>query len=865
MYVRRNISTGMSGLDKLFQGLVEGDNLVWQVDSLEGYEPFVKAFAADALDSGRRVVYFRFATHAPLLSTQDGLDIRKLSPSDGFEPFVSDIHRTIIEGNRDCIYIFDCLSELAADWCSDRMLGNFFMLICPYVLDYGAGAYFALIRNRHSFHATDPVRQTTQILIDVHRRGDRTYVHPLKVENRHSKTMHMLHRRNGDDFEPVTQSFEAAEVFSSVAWSHLDGSNWRLGFWSMTFAQAEDIARENSAERLKSPEVMALTQQLRRMLIARKGPIMALAERYLSLSDLLSIRRRMIGTGLIGGKSVGLVLAQSIISKHSSRLAPILEPSDSFFIGADVFYTYLVQNGLWWLKQRQKDDSAYLDGVTLARHQILNGKFPEYLMRQFRDLLEYFGQVPIIVRSSSLLEDDFDSSFAGKAESILCANQGSLNQRMDDFVMAIRRVYASNMSESALRYRASRGLLDKDEQMSILIQRVSGTICGRRVFPHLAGVGLSFNPYVWDERIDSNAGVMRLVMGMGTRAVTPHPEDHIRLVALNAPELQLIDPNDENAVYAQQEVDVLDLDSGRIVSVPFSELAEEPSLPLSLLAERDLKMEEKAREHALHKRNYWSLGFKRLLSSTSFVPDMREVLQVLAAAYGMPVDVEFTATFTDDEHFQINLLQCRPFLAEGAGTSEVKVEDIVLSECIVRSAGPVIGYSRSLDMDRIIYVSPSSYALLPVQDRYSVARLIGELIRNERLLKRRVMLIGPGRWGTKDPSLGVPTSYSDLNGATVLCEIATMHEGLIPDLSVGSHFFNELVEMRMLYFAVYPKRDGNLVDDSFFDRHSIVPEPLLKIPRLVDTVKVVDASAECRLRISADAHSQLAALHRPGK
>ncbi|HBC88497.1 MAG TPA: pyruvate, phosphate dikinase [Lentisphaeria bacterium] len=862
MYVRRNISTGMKGLDNLFQGLVEGDNLVWQVDSLEEYKPFVKAFAADALDRGRRVVYFRFATHAPFLPPQAGLDIRDLSPSVGFEPFVSEIHRTIVEGNRDCIYIFDCLSELAADWCSDRMLGNFFMLICPYVFDYGGGAYFTLIRNRHSFHATDPVRQTTQILIDVHQRGDKTYVHPLKVQHRHSKTMYMLHRRNGDDFEPVTQSSEAAEVFSDVTWNHLDGSNWRLGFWSMNFAKAEEIARENSEEKLKSAGTMELTQLLRRMLISRKGPVLDLAERYLSLADLLAIRRRMIGTGMIGGKSVGLVLAQAILRRHDRKWSSILEPPDSFFIGADVFYTYLVQNGLWWLKQRQKDSRAYLDGVTLARNQILNGKFPEYLMRQFRDLLEYFGQVPIIVRSSSLLEDDFDSSFAGKAESILCVNQGSLKQRVEDFVMAIRRVYASNMSESALRYRASRGLLDKDEQMAILIQRISGTTCGRRVFPHLAGVGLPFNPYVWDKRIDPNAGVMRVVMGMGTRAVIPHPEDHTRIVALNIPELQLVDPDNQNAFTSQQEVDVLDLDSGRVVPVPFCDLAEEPSLPLSLLAERDLAMEEKAREHALRNRKYWTLSFTRLFSSTSFVPEMRELLQALASAYGTSVDVEFTATFSDDGHFRINLLQCRPFLAEGVGASNVKVEDIDISECVVRSTGPVLGCSRSLDIDRIIYVSPSEYANLPVQDRYAMASLVGELIRNERLLKRRVMLIGPGRWGTKDPSLGVPTSYSDLNGASILCEIAIMHEGLIPDLSLGSHFFNELVEMRMLYFALYPKRKGNIIDTEFFEKQAGVPEILSKFPRLLDAIKIVDATGKCRLRLSADAPSQLAALHR---
>ncbi len=173
-----------------------------------------------------------------------------------------------------------------------------------------------------------------------------------------------------------------------------------------------------------------------------------------------------------------------------------------------------------------------------ARRRILTGTFPQETQKEFMDMLDYFGQCPIIVRSSSLLEDNFGNAFSGKYESVFCVNQGTRGERLKAFLSAVRRVYASTMSMEALDYRAHRGLLDRDEQMAILVQRVSGVVCSNLYFPQIAGVGLSFNPYVWSERIESDAGMLRLVCGLGTRAVDRHDDDYTRLVSLNAPKLR---------------------------------------------------------------------------------------------------------------------------------------------------------------------------------------------------------------------------------------------------------------------------------------------------------------------------------------
>jgi pyruvate, water dikinase len=860
-----NLSTGVPGLDDVFQGLRDGDNVVWQVDDVRQYCPVVNAFAAESVRRGRRVVYFRFAKHKPQLQEGEGLRVVHLQPAHGFEVFVSQIHEAVVSGGRETVCVFDCLSELAADWCSDRMLGNFYMLICPYVYDHCGAAYFALLRNRHSFHATDPVRRTTQILVDLYDHDNRSYLHPQKVQYRHTRTMFSLHVQNDAGFAPVTVSAEIAEVLADRRWNRLDSESWRQGYWSDLFARAEDTAAALHRGEDPGENVNELARQLCRMLIARSGPMLALAETYLDLTSLLAIRRRMIGTGLVGGKSAGLVLAREVLRRASATWDTALETPDSFFIGADVFYTFLVQNGLWWIKQRQKDPEDYLDGLPLARNQILNGQFPDYIMRQFEDVLGHFGQAPIIVRSSSLLEDDFGSSFAGKAQSVLCPNRGTTDQRLEEFVAAVRRVYASNMSAESLNYRAARGLLGEDEQMAVLVQRVSGATHGHWHFPHLSGVGLSFNPYVWDKRIDPEAGVLRVVVGLGTRAVDPQPDDYTRVAALNEPGLELSEPNDKGIRETQQDMDLLDLDSGHVTSVRFTDLVQSKiDLPLPYISTQDRNLKRMARESGRGGICPWVVDLSGTFQNTDFAERMRALLATLSGAYGMPVDVEFAVNFDSDGQYWINLLQCRPFLTDGAGRLGVSVSEIPLDQCIIRSAGPIIGRSREVPIDRVVYVDPNTYGQLPIKDRYAVARLIGTLMQNERAGDNRTMLLGPGRWGTSTPSLGIPVTFPELKGAVVIGEIASMHEGLTPDLSLGSHFFHELVEIGILYISVFPNKTGHRIDADFFEKaDNRLTQLMPEAESWTSVVKVVEPS-DCNFRrrwhVIADSREQVALL-----
>jgi phosphoenolpyruvate synthase/pyruvate phosphate dikinase len=197
----------------------------------------------------------------------------------------------------------------------------------------------------------------------------------------------------------------------------------------------------------------------------------------------------------------------------------ILEHHDSFYIGSDVFYSYIVQNGWWKLFIAHKTKEGYFSKASEMKQRMLKGVFPEEIKEQFQLMLEYFGQSPIIVRSSSLLEDAFGSAFSGKYESFFCVNQGAPEKRYENFEDAVRKIFAGTMNEDALAYRLQRGLDQMDEQMALLVQRVSGAYRKNYFFPELAGVGLSHNPFVWRKGMDAKAGMLRLVFGLGTRAV----------------------------------------------------------------------------------------------------------------------------------------------------------------------------------------------------------------------------------------------------------------------------------------------------------------------------------------------------------
>lgn len=846
------VTTGMPGLDRVLRGIEPGDNIVWEVDTIEEYDELVAPYAAAAQAGGRRLIYFRFATHPPLLEAGGQAEVCRVDPAAGFEAFIRQIHGTIERAGTGALYVFDCLSHLAEQWISDQSLGNFFALTCPRLRDLETVTYFGLYRDRHSSYALETIRQTTQFMLDVFRLDLRLYVRPVKMQHRSREAMNTIHVRQGGEFLPVKDSAVLAQILSRTQWPRLQ-SDRRAGFWRRLFLEADQVASECREERCLPGRREEITRRVYQAFRVHRSGIAPLVQRFLQLEDFLAVRDRMIGIGSVGGKTLGMLVARAILRERDPALASRLEVHDSFFVGAEVFITFLVQNGVWWLREQQKDSETFLRGLDEGRRRVLTGVFPEHTLEQFRGMIDYFGESPYIVRSSSILEDARGNAFSGKYESIFVSNRGSREDRMAALLDAVRRVYASVLDEEALQYRRRRGLMNSEERMALLIMRVSGAPHGRYYYPQAAGVGLSYNPFVWHPDIDPHAGVLRLVFGLGTRAVDRSDDDYTRLVALNAPSRRPEASFEEVWEHSQRRMDCLDLQDNRFVSLPLPDvLTETPDFPVDLYLT------------PAGETGYPCVTFDQLLTETPVAADLRRMLELLEAAYEHPVDTEFALNFLPDGTYRIHLLQCRTFQVQREASFERSFQGTETT--LLAAHGAVIGVSREQPLSRIIYVVQETYAQLREQDRYAVARLIGRLNQLQPADDRGLMLIGPGRWGTSSPALGIPISFTEISHASVICEVVAMHERLIPDVSLGTHFFNDLVEHDVLYLAYFPKKTDNVVDAQWF---RTAPSRLLELEpgaaALENVVRVIDCGdSPGGVWLRADATAQTAVVFRAG-
>jgi hypothetical protein len=667
--------------------------------------------------------------------------------------------------------------------------------------------------------------------------------------------MFLPHAQQDERFLPVTSSCDATDLLSSISRRGTESSRRQLDYWDRLFLQAEDLLSTPGGGEARGQMI----DQLCRLMIGREDRILSLARAYFSLEDLLQIKGRMIGTGFIGGKAVGMLLARRILlSDHGFEWEKHLEHHDSFFVGSDVYYSYIVHNGWWKLLMRQKTEDGYFEAAAELREKMRGGTFPEEIREVFQQMLEYFGQYPIIVRSSSLLEDGFGNAFAGKYDSYFLANQGSPEERCVRLEEAVRAIFASTMSEDALSYRRQRGLDRQEEQMGLLIQRVSGSYRNHYYFPELAGVGVSYNTFVWSRELNPEAGMLRLVLGLGTRAVDRVEGDYPCIVALDSPLKRPHKGVEDTRRFSQRDVDLLNIETNQPETVSLLDLTRQAiGIDWQRYAVRDREVAQKIADRGGKGQDVWLLTFDWLLSQTRFPELMQKMLKTVESAYRYPVDIEFTVNFDAAGTTILNLVQCRPLQTKGVQQKIDMPENIDDERIFFASEGHFMGGSIAQPIRRIIFVDPEEYMRLSLTDKYEVARLVGRL--NKRLGDRNevpTLLMGPGRWGTSTPALGVPVTFSELNNITALAEIAFTGGNLMPELSFGTHFFQDLVEADIFYVAIFPESPGSTFNRAWFDSLPNALEGLMPASSRYKRVVKVCNLPDDGLQLMADVVSQ---------
>ena len=792
------VKSGIPEMDERFDNIRLGDNVVWRVDSLDDFKLFVNPYVKQAIADNRNLIYIRFASHEPLFEEQEGLKIINVELSHRFETFTVDIHEIIEHEGYDAFYVFDCLSELQTAWATDLMMGNFFRVTCPFLFQLDTVAYFPLIRGKHSFNAIAKIRDTTQLFLDVYSDSSHVYVRPDKVWNRYSETMFLPHIYEKDTgvFKPILDGVAASHFYQILEKDTSSSDRGNKDSWDRFFDMTEAMYQNG----------MDVTEQCNRMcniMMSRDEKMRVMIKANFKPEDYFNVKKRMIGTGMIGGKACGMLLARKIIENKRPDIFANFEPHDSFYMGSDVFYAFIVENQFWDIRVRQRSPKEFFSLADEFARRLLNGKFSRKMEEEFVKLLEYYGQDPIIVRSSSILEDGFGNAFAGKYESVFCPNAGDMDQRLQELEDAIRTVYASTMSKSALDYRSRRGLQARDEQMALLIQRVSGSYYGEYYMPCAAGVGYSYSPYRFMESLDPEAGMLRLVMGLGTSAVDRTEGSYPRLVSLDKPLATTAKNSAEKHQFSQRKLELINRGEGKLEQVTLDTI--KPYMPFylkQLLLEHDIDAERMFRERG-EDRSIEYISCQGIVAKDVIMKQMSDILNTIQSEYNYPVDTEFTINLSESGDYLINILQCRPLQVFQDSEEATLPDDIDPEKTLFECKGSAMGLSRAVKIERVVYVDPVSYYNMPYRDKYNVARAIGTINWKMREQNIKMLLMVPGRIGTTSPELGVPTSFADISAFEAICEIADSKAGYNPELSYGSHFFQDLVESGILYNAIF--------------------------------------------------------------
>ena len=792
------VKSGIPQMDEALDYIRLGDNVVWRVSDLSEFKLFMEPYVKQAIEDKRNIIYFRFASHEPLVEDRPEIKTVCVPLSHRFENFTVDIHNVIEREGKDAFYVFDCLSELQTAWATDLMMGNFFRVTCPFLFILDTVAFFPIIRGKHSVRAINKILNTTQLFFDVYSDKKNVYVRPEKVWNRNSETMFLPHTYNPEngDFKPILDGVKSSHFYQTLGHAQRSAEEQYSDSWDRFFNRVK-LMNENG---------MDIADDCYRMcdiMMTRDDKMREMVKKHFTPKDYFEVRDHMVGTGMIGGKACGMLLARAIIRNREEDISEVLEPHDSFYVGSDVYYTYIVDNNLWDTRIRQRTDEGYFALASEFAEGLMNGTFSQSMKEQFIRIIEYYGQDPYIIRSSSILEHGFRNAFAGKYESVFCVNRGSLEERLEEFEHAIKVVYASSMSLSALDYRKRRGLDQRDEQMALLIQRVSGSYYGSNYMPCAAGVGYSYSPYKIMKDSDPTAGMLRLVMGLGTSAVDRTEGSYPRIVNLDLPEKSSYSSSADKHKFSQGKAEVIDMSERTLKRYSLSDLEKDiPKYLDKILLEHDFDAERRLREMG-RDRDVKFISCKGLVSNKTLMEQMRRMLHCIEEEYEYPVDTEFTINISESGEYSIDLLQCRPLQVQKGKTGTVIPADIPKERIFLESKGASMGISKATKLDIIVSVDPVGYYNMPYKEKDLVAKLIGRINWQYRDAGKHMMLIVPGRVGTSSPELGVPTAFSDISAFEIICEAEESKAGYNPELSYGSHIFQDLVEAEILYTAVF--------------------------------------------------------------
>lgn len=685
-------------------------------------------------------------------------------------------------------------------------------------------------------------------------------------------------------FQSANTCFDDATIYDNISLWIYQGKTYALikkvdkkdsDAKSIADALAQYVKAVKENEMASIATKRWLTVELIRRFLTESPTLISNAQKYISIDSFSKLLDTFIcspkSMGKIGGKGTGFFIANQIIESYFAENTSFknIKIPKTWYIASDELVNLIERNGLDELNEHKYRDILEIRTSYPRIIQMLkNSKFSSYLINELDHILDCCLDKPLIVRSSSLLEDQIDTSFSGKYKSLFLTNIGTRSERLTKLMEGILEVYASIFNPDSIQYRKERNLLDCSEQMGIMIQEVVGNRVGPYFFPLYAGVAFSNNEFRWSPRIKREDGLIRMVMGLGTRAVDRVGEDFPILISPGQPNLLVNQSPFELKKYSPQMIDVIDVENNKFLTLKITELIKEfgdqlPHINQVASVLKDDMMMNLNRITTDFQSDDILITFNGLMKNTSIISQVHSILTLLKEKLGYPVDIEFAS---DGENFY--LLQCRP-QSSNYDNKPVAIPVNIPFLNTIFTANKHISNGKVTGIKTVVYVDPFEYGKLhKYEDYIDVANAVGEL--NQILPRKSFILMGPGRWGSRgDIKLGVPISYSDINNTAMLIEIALKESKYQPELSFGTHFFQDLVEENIKYLPLYPEDNKIIFNKSFFTGNKNHLDNILpSFSHLHNVLKIIQIdkeyfNKELIILMSADLEKAIAYLDSP--
>ena len=525
-----------------------------------------------------------------------------------------------------------------------------------------------------------------------------------------------------------------------------------------------------------------------------------------------------IGGGSLGGKGRGLAYVNALMSQY--KLLDFfddvkLRVPTSVILGTDVFDDFMEENNLMEFALGKHTDEEMLA-------EFLKAKLPNDIIADIDAMLEIIDY-PIAVRSSSMLEDSHLETFAGVYETHMLPNSNPNKRvRRKQLTQAIKSIYASTYLSNAKAYHDAANNRLEEEKMAVIIQKAVGKKYGNKFYPNISGVALSFNYYSL-ENVAPEDGVVYIAMGFGKTIV--EGMNCLRLSPSypnNLPQFSTVPDMLANAqkeffyLNVDPEIESMEIHADGLTKMNTSDAEEDGTLyPIcsTYSAENNRVYEGSAHDGVR------IVTFAPILKSKTFplTEIVRFLMQLGSQGLNCPVEIEFAVKLNKSKKIpdEFYFLQIRPMIKE-AQIDLVDLDSIPEERIIGKSAKTLGNFVRDNITD-IIIVDPATF------DRAQTVIIASEVGKfNDKLLEkdRPYLLIGPGRWGTTERWLGVPTSWSQISGASVIMEAA--YGDFAPDPSFGTHFFQNLTSFQMGYFTVNEASRNGFINFDYIMSQNIV-------------------------------------------